>query len=125
MRHVDMSELLTLHEAIKAITAACDEGDGWDRYSWVYIDGVITQPSCQLYLSSAADEEDLLIDQDGEALPLFAAEHRLHHYLEATAFADVLRMQRQQQPLSDVADFAIALDHYDRHDVFLGSTPID
>ncbi|WP_266170411.1 hypothetical protein [Dyella subtropica] len=119
-----MSELLTLHEAIEAITAACDEGDGLDRYSWVYIRGAITQSSCRLYLASATDEEDLLVDQDGEALPPFAAEHQLHHYIEAAAFADVLRMQRQHQPLSDVADFAMALDHYDRFDVFLGSTPI-
>ena len=114
-----MSGLLTLSEAIDAITAAFDEGDGWDRYAWVYIRGEITSPDCRLYLSHVADEDDALIDANGEALPAFAAQHHLHHFLEATDFVEVLFVQRKRKAQSSTDDFARALDHYHRHDAFL------
>ncbi|WP_430392371.1 DUF7716 domain-containing protein [Dyella sp. 20L07] len=118
-----MSELLTLPQAIEAITDAFDEGDGWDRYAWVYIRGEITEPTCRLYLSHVADEDDALIDQNGEAMPPFAADHELRHFLEAADFAEVLFMQRRLEPQSVFADFVRALDHYRRHDAFLGAPP--
>ena|SRR5579859_1770240 len=115
-----MSQLLTLREAIDAITEAFDEGDGWDRYAWVYLRGEITSPACRLHLSHVADEDDALIDDNGEALPPFAAKHRLHHFLEAGDFAEVLFVQRKRDPASSVDDFARALDYYRRHDAFYG-----
>lgn len=75
-----MSELITLREAIDAITEAFDDGDGWDRYRWVYIRGTITESSCRLYLSHLGDEDDALIADHGEALPEFAAQHELSHF---------------------------------------------
>jgi len=113
-----MPALLTLHEAMNAITEAFDEGDGWDRYAWVYIRGDIAEPSCRLHLSHVGDEEDALINDHGEVMTPFAAEQQLRRYLEATDFAEVLRVQRQRKPQSDLADFARALDHYRRHDAF-------
>ena len=112
--------LLTLHETIAAITDAFDDGDGWDRYSWVYLRGEITDPSCRLYLSQVADEDDSLIDDNGEAMPAFAAALHLQHFLEASDFAEVLFVQRRREPASAVSDFAKALDYYRRHDAFLG-----
>ena len=119
-----MSELLTLPEAIEAITDAFDEGDGWDRYAWVYIRGEITEPSCRLYLSHVADEDDALIDDNGEALPPFAANYHLRHFLEAADFAEVLFVQRRRDPTSDTDDFIRALEHYRRHDTFYGMPPL-
>ncbi|RDI97019.1 hypothetical protein DVT68_19210 [Dyella solisilvae] len=118
-----MSELITLREAIDAIRDAFDEGDGWDRYAWVYIRGEITEPGCRLYLSHVADEDDALIDDRGEAMPPFAARHHLQHFLEASDFAEVLFVQRKRAPASSVDDYARALEHYRRHDAFLGMSP--
>ncbi|QNK02968.1 DUF7716 domain-containing protein [Dyella telluris] len=118
-----MSELLTLREAIDAITEAFDEGDGWDRYSWVYIRGHIAEPSCRLYLSHVSDEDDALIADHGEALPPFAAQHHLRHFLEAADFAEVLFVQRRHHPASTLDELARALDHYRKHDSFLGVRP--
>lgn len=114
----DSPVLLTLRETIEAIVASRDDGDVWDRYAWVYVshgDALIRQ---RFYLSSADDEEDLLIDENGEALPVFAAERGLHHYLEAATFADVLIVQKRQKPLSEFDDYAVALEHYHRQDAF-------
>ncbi len=115
-----MSELLTLPQAIKAITDAFDEGDGWDRYQWVYIRGDVTDATCRLYLSHASEEDEPLIDHGGEAMPFVAAGHRMRHFLEAADFAEVLFVQRRRNPDSSTADFAHALDHYRRHDAYLG-----
>ncbi|HEY2624268.1 DUF7716 domain-containing protein [Dyella sp. Tek66A03] len=112
--------LVTLHEAIAAITDAFDDGDGWDRYAWVYLRGEITDAACRVYLSQVADEDDSLIDDNGEAMPAFAATHHLQHFLEAADFAEVLFVQRRREPASGVSDFAKALDYYRRHDAFLG-----
>ncbi|MHA6206067.1 DUF7716 domain-containing protein [Dyella soli] len=120
-----MSELLTLAQAIKAITDAFDEGDGWDRYAWVYIRGDITDPACRLYLSHVANEDDALIDDHGEALPPVAARHHLRHFIEAADFAEVLFVQRRRDAGSNVSDFARALDYYHRHDAFLGVPSTD
>ncbi|WP_243050783.1 hypothetical protein [Dyella sp. RRB7] len=120
-----MSELLTLPQAIEAITDAFDEGDGWDRYAWVYIRGDISDPACRLYLSHVSDEDDALIDDHGEALPPLAARHHLRHFMEAADFAEVLFVQRRRKPDSGVADFIEALDHYRRHDAFLGLPAAD
>ena len=118
-----MSALLTLREAIDAITEAFDEGDGWDRYAWVYIRGNITEPACRLYLSHVSDEDDALIADHGEALPPFAAQHDLHHFLEAADFAEVLFVHRRHHASPTLDDLARALDHYRRHDSFLGVPP--
>jgi hypothetical protein len=120
-----MSQLLTLPQAIEAISDAFDEGDGWDRYAWVYIRGEITEASCHLYLSHVADEDDSLIDDNGEALPAFAAQHHLRHFMEAADFAEVLFIQRRRKPDANLADFMAALDHYRRHDAFLGLPSAD
>ncbi|KRE96564.1 hypothetical protein ASG87_16360 [Frateuria sp. Soil773] len=85
--------------------------------------GAIGEPSCRLYLSHAEDEEAALIDDHGEALPPFAADQRLRHFLAAADFAEVLAVQRSREPRSGLADFARALDHYHRHDAFLGTPP--
>jgi hypothetical protein len=118
-----MSELITLREAIDAITEAFDDGDGWDRYRWVYIRGAITEPSCRLYLSHLGDEDEALIADHGEALPEFAAQHELRHFLEAADFAEVLFVQRRRDPSSTLIELARALDHYRKHDSFLGMAP--
>jgi hypothetical protein len=135
-----MSRLLTLREAIDAITEAFDEGDGWDRYAWVYIRGQVTEPSCRFYLSHVADEDDAqgcasvasagwagatdaLIADHGEVLPPFAAQHHLRHFLEAADFAEVLFVQRRHHASSTLDDLARALDYYRRHDSFLGVAP--
>jgi hypothetical protein len=115
----DSPVLLTLRETIEAIVASCDDGDVWDRYAWVYATNGDTPIHQRFYLSSAEDEEDLLIDENGEALPPFAAERGLYHYLEAATFADALIVQKQQKPLSELDDYAAALDHYVRRDAFL------
>lgn len=115
-----MSELLTLRQAIDALASAFDEGDGWDRYAWVYIRGDIDDAACRLYLSHAADEDDALIGDRGEPLPDFAARHELRHFLEACDFAEVLAVQRRLQPSSGLGEFARALAHYRRHESFLG-----
>lgn len=90
----------------------------------MYIRGEITEPSCRLYLSHVADEDDALIDDNGEALPPFAARHHLRHFIEAADFAEVLFMQRRLKPSSDLADFTRALDYYRRHDTFYGRPPL-
>ncbi|WP_199100976.1 hypothetical protein [Dyella sp. ASV21] len=120
-----MSELLRLPEAIDAIRDAFDDGDGWDRYAWVYIRGEITSPYCRLYLSHVADEDDALIQDHGQALPPFAAQHDLQHFLEAADFAEVLFAQRRRDAASSVADYARALDYYRKHDSFLGLPPAE
>ena len=115
-----MSALLTLRQAIDAITEAFDDGDGWDRYAWVYIRGNITEPSCRLYLSHVGDEDEALIADHGAALPEFAAQHELRHFLEAADFAEVLFVLRRQQPSPTLEDFARALEYYRKHDGFMG-----
>jgi hypothetical protein len=114
-----MSELLTLRETIETIVSCFDDGDVWDRYAWVYTDRDGPLTACRFYVSSSDEETDLLIDEDGEGLPLVAAEHALSHYLEAVTFADVLIVQKRQRPLSTLEDYARALDHYVRVDAFL------
>lgn len=113
-----MPDLLTLRQTIEAIVACCDDGDVWDRYAWVYADG--DDPlDARFYLSSGDEEDELLVDEDGEGLPPFAAEHALTHYLEAATFADVLIVQKRQRPMSTPEDYARALDFYHRRDAFL------
>lgn len=114
-----MSTLMSLRETIEAIAACRDDGDVWDRYAWVYADGDSPLTASRFYLSSAEDEENHLVDETGEGVPAFAAEHGLYHFLEAATFADVLSVQKRQHPLSGVDDYAGALTHYAHHDAFL------
>jgi len=114
-----MSTLISLREAIEAMADCRDDGDVWDRYAWVYVDGDGALTASRFYLSSSEDEENHLVDETGEGLPAFAAEHGLHHFLEAATFADVLSVQKRQNPLSDVEDYARALKHYAHRDAFL------
>lgn len=114
-----MSKRLSLLDSIEAIAACHDDGDVWDRYSWVYVTDGVPLAEAQIYLSSSEDETDLVADEDGEEHPAFAVAHGLVSYLEAATFADVLSVQKRQQPLSQLEDYAVALEHYAERDAFL------
>ncbi|TBR36762.1 MULTISPECIES: hypothetical protein [Dyella] len=114
-----MSELLTLQQAIHAFDEAAADGDGWDRYAWVYLRGDITQASCRLFLSHAGDEDEAFDDHAGEPMPAFAARHGLRHFLEAHDFAEVLAVERRQDPQASQAQIARALSLYRRRGGFV------
>lgn len=111
--------LLSLREAIEALAACLDDSDLYDRYVWVYASDDDSLHDARFYLSSNADEEDSVTDEQDEDMPAFAVANGLRHYLEAATFADVLSVQKQQQPLSTLDDFATALAHYHDQDAFL------
>lgn len=117
-----MSQLLTLQQAIDAFDQATADGDGWDRYAWVYLRGDINEPACRLFLSHAGDEDEAFDEHAGEVMPAFAARHGLRHFLEAQDFAEVLAVQRRRQPGCGLGEIARALAHYRRHDSFEGFT---
>lgn len=114
-----MAKLLSLLDSIEALAACHDDRDVWDRYSWVYVTDDVPLLEAQIYLSSSEDEMELVPDGDGEEHPAFAVEHGLVSYLEASTFADVLSVQKRQQPLSQLEDYAVALEHYAERDAFL------
>ncbi|MGJ7526688.1 DUF7716 domain-containing protein [Variovorax sp. GB1P17] len=118
-----MPQLLNLREAIDALAACHDDSDLYDRYTWVYASDDGPLRDARFYLSCDADEdeeeEETITDESGEDMPAFAVTHGLRHYLEAATFADVLTVQKQQQPLSVVEDYAVALTHYHEQDAFL------
>lgn len=112
--------LLNLREAIEALAACLDDSDLYDRYAWVYASDDDSLQDARFYLSCNADEEDdSTADEQGDDMPAFAVANGLRHYLEAATFADVLMVQKQQQPLSTLDDFATALAHYHEQDAFL------
>ncbi|QNK67962.1 hypothetical protein [Variovorax sp. PAMC26660] len=114
-----MQRLLSLREAIEALASSHDDSDLYDRYAWVYASDDGPLRDARFYLSCNADEEEAITDELGEDMPAFAVTHRLRHYLEAATFADVLLVQKQQQPLSALEDYAVALAHYHDQDAFL------
>ena len=114
-----MRKLLCLRDGIEAIAACHDGGDVWDRYCWVYGTDDVPLVDAQLYLSTREDEDDPAVNEDGEEHPAFAMAHGLVNYLEAATFADVLSVQKRQQPLSQLEDYAVALEHYAEQDAFL------
>lgn len=115
-----MPQLLTFREAIEALAACLDDDDLYRRYSWVYASEDIPLLDARFHLSTDADEEeDPVEDAVGREMPAFAVEHELLHYLEAATFVDVLTVQKGQQPLSSLEDFARALKHYHEEDAFL------
>jgi hypothetical protein len=116
---LSMAKLLSLRDSIEAIAACHDDNDVWDRYAWVYTTDGVPLLEAQIFLSSREDEMELLLDGDGEKHPAFAVEHGLVSYLEASTFADVLSVQKRQQPLSQLEDYAVALEHYAEQDAFL------
>lgn len=114
-----MAKLLSLLDSIEAIAACHDDRDVWDHYSWVYTTDGVPLVDAQIYLSSREDETELVPNEEGEEHPAFAVEHGLVNYLEAATFADVLSVQKRQQPLSQLEDYATALEHYAEQDAFL------
>ncbi|MBB1626417.1 hypothetical protein [Achromobacter sp. UMC71] len=114
-----MRKLLSLRDGIEAIAARHDDSDVWDRYCWVYVTDDVPLVDARLYLSTREDEDDPAVDEDGEEHPAFAIAHGLVSYLEAATFADVLSVQKRQQPLSRLEDYAAALEHYAEQDAFL------
>lgn len=113
-----MHRLLTLQQTIDAFDEAAADGDGWDRYAWVYVRGDITQPTCRLFLSHAEDEDEAFDEHAGELMPAFPARHGMKHFLEAQDFAEVLAVQRRREPGSELAQLARALAYYRRHESF-------
>lgn len=115
-----MPRLLSLREAIEALAACHDDSDLHDRYVWVYASDDGPLRDARFYLSSHADEEEEPVaDELDQDMPAFAVTHGLQHYLEAATFADVLTVQKRQQPLSGLEDYAVALAHYHDQDAFL------
>lgn len=114
-----MAKLLSLLDSIEAIAACHDDRDVWDRYSWVYVTDGVPLVKAQIYLSCSEDEIQPVVNEEGEEHPAFAVEHGLVTYLEAATFADVLSVQKRQQPLSQLEDYAAALEHYAEQDAFL------
>ncbi|CAB3643138.1 DUF7716 domain-containing protein [Achromobacter pestifer] len=113
-----MPKLLSLLDSIEAIAACHDDRDVWDRYSWVYATDGVPLLKAQIYLSSSEDEMELVLNGEGEEHPAFVVDHGLTAYLEASTFADVLSVQKRQQPLSQLEDYADALEHYAKQDAF-------
>jgi hypothetical protein len=114
-----MRECLSLLDSIEAIAACHDDRDVWDRYCWVYATDGVPLVEARIYLSSRDDETELELDGYGAQPPAFAVAHGLVAYLEAATFADVLSVQKRQQPLSRLEDYAAALEHYAEQDAFL------
>lgn len=114
-----MAKLLSLLDSIGTIAACHDDRDVWDRHSWVYVTDGVPLVEAQIYLSSREDEMEPVLNKEGEEHPAFAIEHGLVAYLEAATFADVLSVQKRQQPLSQLEDYAAALEHYAEQDAFL------
>lgn len=115
-----MPQLLSFCEAVETLAACIDDDDMYRRFSWVYASEDIPLHDARFYLSNDDDEcEDPVEDALGREMPAFAVDHKLVHYLEAATFVSVLTVQKEQQPLSSLEDFAKALKHYHEQDAFL------
>ena len=101
-------KLLSLREVIEAIANCDDDMDVYQRYAWVYADGDDPIGKQRFYLSSDHEE----VETNSRCL---------HPYLEAATFADVLSVQKRQNPLSTETDYARALEFYVDKDTFLDS----
>ena len=115
-----MPHLLNFCEAVETLAACLDDDDMYRRFSWVYASEDVPLHHARFYLSGDEDEcEDPVEDALGREMPAFAAANKLVHYLEAATFVSVLTVQKEQQPLSSLDDFAEALKHYHEEDAFL------
>lgn len=115
-----MPHLLSFCEAVETLAACLDDDDMYRRFSWVYASEDVPLHDAQFYLSSDEDEcEDSVEDALGREMPAFAVANKLVHYLEAATFVSVLTVQKEQQPMSSLDDFAKALKHYHEEDAFL------
>lgn len=114
-----MPRLLSLREAVETLADCLDDEDMYRRFSWVYASEDLPLHEARFYLSSDEEEEDPVEDELGREMPEFAVAHKLTHYLEAATFVSVLTVQKEQQPLSSLDDFAKALTHYHEEDAFL------
>lgn len=108
-----MFKLSSFREALEAIAACSDDGALWRRYAWVYVQGDTALLDSRFYLVSNLDEDDERRVTD------FGAQYDLSSCLEAATFADVLCVQKRQQPHSGLEDYAIAIEHYAEQDAFL------
>lgn len=115
-----MIELLDLRQTLQAF-AACNDNYGVSRsFGWVHAtDGDPMQARFWL-----PPDEDAAFDDDGE-VPTEARALGLHEYLEPGTFAGVLFVQKRQRPLSTLAEYAKALEHYCEYDAFLEVKGVD
>lgn len=108
-----MFKLTSFRETVEAIAACSDDGDVWDTFAWVYVQGDAALLDSRFYLvSNRGDDDERRVSE-------FGAHYDLSPYLEAATFADVLCVQKRQQPQSSLEDYAIALAHYAEQDCFL------
>lgn len=108
-----MFKLYSLRETVETIAACSDDRALWQRYAWVYVQGHAALLESRFYLVSNIDEDDERRVLD------FGDRFELSSCLEAASFADVLCVQKRQQPHSSLEDYAIALEHYSEQDAFL------
>ncbi|RZI54340.1 MAG: hypothetical protein EOP12_03420 [Pseudomonas sp.] len=108
-----MFKLNSFRETVEAIAACSDDRALWQRYAWVYVQGDSALLESRLYLVSNIDEDDERRVLD------FGDRFELSLCLEAASFADVLCVQKRQQPHSSLEDYAVALEHYSEQDAFL------
>ncbi|MCQ3002936.1 hypothetical protein NLO98_24625 [Pseudomonas syringae] len=109
-----MFKLKSFSETVEAIAACSDDRALWSQYVWVYVQGDTALLDSRFYLVTRDDE-----DEDERRVSEFGAQHHLSSCLEAATFADVLSVQKRQQPHSSLEDYAIALEHYSEQDAFL------
>lgn len=109
-----MFKLKSFRETVEAIAECSDDRALWNQYVWVYVEGDTALLDSRFYLVSRDDE-----DEDERRVSEFRARHDLSSCLEAATFADVLSVQKRQQPHSSLEDYAIALEHYSEQDAFL------
>lgn len=107
-----MFKLNSFRETVEAIAACSDDAALWDRYAWVYVQGDKALLDSSFHLVSNLDEDEFRVLD-------FGSQYDLSSCLEAATFADVLWVQKRQQPHSSLEDYAIALEYYSEQDTFL------
>lgn len=115
-----MIELLDLQQTLHAFAACNDDDEVYGSFGWVHAtDGDLLQARFWL-----PPDEDAAFDEDSE-VPAEARALGLGTFLEPATFADVLDVQKRQQPLSTLAGYARALSHYAEYDAFQQVEGID
>lgn len=115
-----MMELLDLRQTLDRIAACNDEDEVFNSFGWVHAtDGPLL--TARFWLPAS---EEAAFDDDHQ-VPAAARALGLAGCLEPATFADVLDVQKRQQPLSTVADYAHALAHYSEMDAFLELEGVD
>lgn len=115
-----MIELLDLQQTLHAFAACNDDDAVYASFGWVHATG---GDLLQARFWLPADE-DAAFD-DGGDVPAEAGALGLSTFLEPATFADVLDVQKRQQPLSTLADHARALAYYAEYDAFQQVEGID